>query len=194
MTDAWGSLHIDVVDDEIIVTLPFTIYTVTYYKPPNSPQLLAKNFPSKDDPRVPLTQAEFLARAWRVATDKARELGWIEGKIPEPVALPLRGNLRIEVRDDEIVVTLPGTSYRAVYHKPADRPGLIAAFRSGRWEQGTSIPEVNELLADIVARVDEIFAEAAVHFPAPTLAAAWALHIRVLHRLVVGGLLFLIEG
>ena len=75
MTDAWGSLHIDVVDDEIIVTLPFTIYTVTYYKPPNSPQLLAKNFPSKDDPRVPLTQAEFLARAWRVATDKARELG-----------------------------------------------------------------------------------------------------------------------
>jgi hypothetical protein len=28
MTDAWGSLHIDVVDDEIIVTLPFTIYTV----------------------------------------------------------------------------------------------------------------------------------------------------------------------
>jgi hypothetical protein len=58
-----------VVDDEIIVTLPFTIYTVTYYKPPNSPQLLAKNFPSKDDPRVPLTQAEFLARAWRVARD-----------------------------------------------------------------------------------------------------------------------------
>ena len=139
MTDAWGSLHIDVVDDEIIVTLPFTIYTVTYYKPPNSPQLLAKNFPSKDDPRVPLTQAEFLARAWRVATDKARELGWIEGKIPEPAALLLRGNLRIEVRDDEIVVTLPGTSYRAVYHKPADKPGLIATFRSGRWEQGTSM-------------------------------------------------------
>ena len=132
MTDAWGSLHLDVVDDEIIVTLPFTIYTVTYYKPPNSPQLLAKNFPSKDDSRVPLTQAEFLARAWRVATDKARELGWIEGKIPEPVALLLRGNLRIEVRDDEIVVTLPGTSYRAVYHKPADKPGLIATFRSGR--------------------------------------------------------------
>ena len=141
MTDAWGSLHIDVVDDEIIVTLPFTIYTVTYYKPPNSPQLLAKNFPSKDDPRVPLTQAEFLARAWRVATDKARELGWIEGKIPEPVALLLRDNLRIEVRDDEIVVTLPGTSYRAVYHKPADKPGLIATFRSGRWEQGTPMTQ-----------------------------------------------------
>ena len=56
------------------------------------------------------------------------------------------------------------------------------------------IPEVNELLAGIVARVDEIFAEAAVHFPAPALAAAWALHIRVLYRVIVGALLFLIEG
>ena len=27
MTEAWGTLHINVVDDEIIVTLPFTIYT-----------------------------------------------------------------------------------------------------------------------------------------------------------------------
>ena len=77
MTEPWGNLRIDVVDDEIIVTLPFTDYTVTYYKPPNSPQLLAKNFPSKDNGRVPITQAEFLARAWRVANDKARELGWI---------------------------------------------------------------------------------------------------------------------
>jgi hypothetical protein len=108
MTDAWGSLHIDVVDDEIIVTLPFTIYTVTYYKPPNSPQLLAKNFPSKDDPRVPLTQAEFLARAWRVATDKARELRWIEGKIPEPAALLLRVTFALKS-----VTTRSSLPYRA---------------------------------------------------------------------------------
>jgi hypothetical protein len=77
MTDGWGSLHIDVVDDEIIITLPFTHYTVTYYKSANSPGLLAKNFPKKDDSCVPLTQAEFLVRAWRAANDKARELGWI---------------------------------------------------------------------------------------------------------------------
>jgi len=76
MTDTWGSLHIDVVDDEIIVYLPATSYTVTYYKP-NSRGLLARNFPTKDDSRVPLTQAEFLARAWKLANDKARELGWI---------------------------------------------------------------------------------------------------------------------
>ena len=49
MTDAWGNLHIDVVDDEIIVTLPLTSYTVTYYKPTNSPQLLAKRIANKDD-------------------------------------------------------------------------------------------------------------------------------------------------
>jgi hypothetical protein len=77
MTEAWGSLHVEVWEDEIIVALPGTIYTVTYYKPPNSPQLLAKNFPSKDNGRVPMTQAEFLARAWKLANDKARELGWI---------------------------------------------------------------------------------------------------------------------
>jgi hypothetical protein len=42
MTDAWGSLHIEVVDGEIVVMAPFTSYTVTYYKPAKSPQLLAR--------------------------------------------------------------------------------------------------------------------------------------------------------
>ena len=42
MTQSWGRLRIDVVDDEIIVTLLGTSYSVTYYKLPNSPQLLAK--------------------------------------------------------------------------------------------------------------------------------------------------------
>ena len=63
--------------DEIVVTMPFTNYTVTYYKPDTSPQLLARNFPSKDDSRAPMTQADFLAHACRMANDKAQELGWI---------------------------------------------------------------------------------------------------------------------
>jgi hypothetical protein len=33
MTDAWSRLHIEVHDDEIIVALPLTSYSVTYYKP-----------------------------------------------------------------------------------------------------------------------------------------------------------------
>jgi hypothetical protein len=53
MTDAWGTLHVEVLEDEIIITLPFTNYTVTYFKPANSPGLLAKNFPTKDDSRAP---------------------------------------------------------------------------------------------------------------------------------------------
>jgi hypothetical protein len=77
MTDAWGSLHLEVVDDEIVVTLPFTSYTVTYYKPAKSPQLLAKRIASRDDPGSAMTLSEFLARAWRAANNKARELRWI---------------------------------------------------------------------------------------------------------------------
>ena len=80
-TDAWGTLHVEVLEDEIIITLPFTNYTVTYYKPATSPGLLAKNFPTKDDSRVPLTQAEFLARGLearqrqgaRTGVDRVRE-------------------------------------------------------------------------------------------------------------------------
>ncbi len=52
-----------------------------------------------------------------------------------------RDNLHVEVSGGEIVITLPGTSYRAVYHKPADKPGLIATSRSGRWEQGTPMTQ-----------------------------------------------------
>jgi hypothetical protein len=62
--------------DEIVVTVPSTNYTVTYYKPDNSPQLLARNFPNKDDSSAPMTQAVFLVQAGRLANEKARELGW----------------------------------------------------------------------------------------------------------------------
>jgi hypothetical protein len=64
-------------DDEMIVTLPGTIYTVTYYRPANSPQLLAKNLSMEDDRRSEVTLSDFLARAWTLANEKARDLGWI---------------------------------------------------------------------------------------------------------------------
>ena len=35
--------------DQIVVTVPSAIYTVTNYKPGNSPQLLARKFPSNND-------------------------------------------------------------------------------------------------------------------------------------------------
>ena len=77
MTESSGKLLIDVVDDEIIISLPATSYSVTYYKPPSSSQLLAKNISQRDDRRTPLTLSDFLSRAWQEANAKARDLGWI---------------------------------------------------------------------------------------------------------------------
>ena len=45
--------QLEVWDDEIIVSLPGTNYAVTNYKPANSPQLLAKDFPYDDEAREP---------------------------------------------------------------------------------------------------------------------------------------------
>jgi hypothetical protein len=72
-----AGIHLDVRGGDIIVDLPGTSYTVTYHKPVVSLQLLTGYLPAKDDARTGLTQADFLARAWRLANDKARELGWI---------------------------------------------------------------------------------------------------------------------
>jgi len=77
MTNANSELRVQVVDDEIIVTRPGSIYSVTYYKPDKSPQLLAKRIADHNDLRFEMTAAEFLAHAWRLANLKARELGWI---------------------------------------------------------------------------------------------------------------------
>jgi len=60
-------LHLEVVDDEIIVTLPGTSYIVTYYKPANSPQLLAKHIADRDDKYAFMKLSEFLAEAFAVS-------------------------------------------------------------------------------------------------------------------------------
>jgi hypothetical protein len=54
-------LEIEVQDGDITVTLPNTSYTVTYYKPKNSPQLLAKRIANRDDPLVGMTPRGGLA-------------------------------------------------------------------------------------------------------------------------------------
>jgi hypothetical protein len=70
-------LRVEVIDDDIIVTMPGTAYSVAYYKPAKSPSLLAKRIADKDDPRADLSLSDFLAAAWHLANLKARELGWI---------------------------------------------------------------------------------------------------------------------
>jgi hypothetical protein len=70
-------LHVAVIDDEIVVTSPGSRYSVTYFKHENSPGLLAKRISNRDDPQVAMRVSEFLAGAWKLANDRARELGWV---------------------------------------------------------------------------------------------------------------------
>ena len=68
-------LRIEVEGEELLVTLPGTSYAVRYYKLAN--QLYSKEYPMEVDRRSPLSQAEFIGKAWTMANEKARDLGWI---------------------------------------------------------------------------------------------------------------------
>jgi hypothetical protein len=48
-----------------------------YRKPDRGAQLVAGLDYFQKEQKGPITRAEFLARAWKLADDKARELGWI---------------------------------------------------------------------------------------------------------------------
>jgi hypothetical protein len=75
MTDA-HDLQVEV-QSEIVVTLPGTSYRVVYHKPADKPWLVATSRSGRWEKGTPMTQSEFHARAWKLANDKARELGWI---------------------------------------------------------------------------------------------------------------------
>ena len=72
-----AEFRVTVRGDEIVVSLPGSTYSVTYYKPGGSAQLLARRIVNQDDPRFRMTAGEFLGTAWRLANHKARALGWI---------------------------------------------------------------------------------------------------------------------
>jgi len=55
-------------EGDLVVTLGD--FRAVYFKPANTPQLILRNRTETDDYAL-------LARAWRAANDKARELGWI---------------------------------------------------------------------------------------------------------------------
>jgi len=65
------------IDDEITISLPGSHYSVTYFKPEHQTGLLARIISERYDPLAAMGVQEFLAQAWKVANDKARELGWI---------------------------------------------------------------------------------------------------------------------
>jgi hypothetical protein len=75
------SVH--VAGNDILVTLQGTSYAVTYFKRRGSPGLFAKDIIHQDDPRIPMTSAEFLAGAWKLATTRRASLG---GLCSKPIA------------------------------------------------------------------------------------------------------------
>ena len=60
----------------IVVSASASDYVMTYHKPANSPRLLARSFPRKEDRPVSMTLADFPTAAYKLTNDKARELGW----------------------------------------------------------------------------------------------------------------------
>lgn len=70
-------LRVAVQGSEIVVSASGTDYVMKYHKPANSPQLLVRSFPRKEDRSVSMTLADFLTAAHKLANEKARELGWI---------------------------------------------------------------------------------------------------------------------
>jgi hypothetical protein len=69
-----ADLRVQVTDDEIIVTRPGSIYAVTYYKPENSPQLLAKRIADRNDARVAMGGLN-LPRAGKLPMQRRASLG-----------------------------------------------------------------------------------------------------------------------
>jgi hypothetical protein len=57
--------------------MPGTTYRVHYRRPNSGRQLVAYQLPKEDDPSAGITSAHFMTLAWRIATKRARELGWI---------------------------------------------------------------------------------------------------------------------
>jgi hypothetical protein len=71
-------LHVEVQGDDIIVTMPDTSFRVVYGKPGRDHlQLVLKLDCLRHEQKGPITRAEFHSRAWTLAHDKARQLGWI---------------------------------------------------------------------------------------------------------------------
>jgi hypothetical protein len=77
MNEALHDFHVEVRDQEIVVTMPGTSLRVVYRKPHRGLELVARLDYFQDQQKGPITRAEFLIRARKEADNKARELQWI---------------------------------------------------------------------------------------------------------------------
>jgi hypothetical protein len=70
-------LQVEAHDQDIVVTMPGTSLRVVYRKPHRGSQLVARLDYFQDQQKGPITRAEFIAKALKLANNKACELGWI---------------------------------------------------------------------------------------------------------------------
>ncbi len=71
-----GGLVVELIDDQIVVTMPGTFLLAAYRKSESAASLVARFI--HDDRHAALPRSEFVARSWRLALAKARQLGWIQ--------------------------------------------------------------------------------------------------------------------
>ena len=71
-----AGLIVEMIDDQIVVTMSGTLFLAAYRKQQGVAALAAHFL--QDDRHAPIPRAEFVARSWRLALAKARELGWIK--------------------------------------------------------------------------------------------------------------------
>jgi len=71
-----SKIIVEVLDDEILVTMPGTSFSVVYEKTTNN-RLIASSFSGRkmQDERCSVSFPQFLSLAWMAANDKARVLG-----------------------------------------------------------------------------------------------------------------------
>jgi hypothetical protein len=72
------ALRVDVRGGEIIVTMPGTGFRVIYARSHDDPGLVATSFHGRNGQETKIKLPTFLAHAWTVANDKARELHWLK--------------------------------------------------------------------------------------------------------------------
>ena len=73
-----SKIIVEVLDDEILVTMPGTSFSVVYEKTKNN-RLIASSFSGRKvrDERSIVSFPYFLSLAWTAANEKAKEIGWI---------------------------------------------------------------------------------------------------------------------
>ena len=56
-------------------------------------------------------------------------------------------DIHLDVRGDDIIVDLPGTSYTVTYHKPAVSPKLLATYLPGENDPRTELTQAEHQTA-----------------------------------------------